>query len=164
MSNLTGPALWGPHGWKFIHYITLGYPYNPTDETKNNYLNFFNTMKNVIPCSICGSNYKQHLLEFPLTYEILSDKQAFINWGITMHNLVNISNKKKEYSNEEGLIEIIKNSTGDCPGYTDFLINKPISENFDNTPNNKNNLFITIIVILILIIAYLLFNKRRYTL
>jgi hypothetical protein len=159
MSNLTGPALWGPHGWKFIHYITLGYPYNATDETKTNYLNFFNTLKNVIPCSICGNNYKEHLLEFPLTLEILSDKQAFINWGITMHNLVNLSNNKKEYSNEEGLAAIKAQNIGDCPGYTDFSIEKPI-ESFDNGPDKKNNLFIIIIVILIIVIAYLLLNKK----
>ena len=154
MSNLTGPAAWGPHGWKFIHYITLGYPNNPTEETKNNYLKFFNMLKNVIPCSICGNNYKSHLLEFPLTEEILNDKQAFINWGITMHNLVNISTNKKEYSYEEGLQEIIKNSTGDCPGYTDTSI--------DNKHNKtNNNIYIIIIIILIIVICCLIYNKKN---
>ncbi len=29
-----GPKDWGPHGCKFIHYITLGYPKNPSNEKK----------------------------------------------------------------------------------------------------------------------------------
>ena len=32
---MSGPDVWGPHGWKFIHYVTLGYPDKPTKEDKN---------------------------------------------------------------------------------------------------------------------------------
>jgi hypothetical protein len=42
---MSGPDVWGPHGWKFIHYITLGYPTNPTQEDKTKYANFFNALK-----------------------------------------------------------------------------------------------------------------------
>ena len=31
---MSGPNVWGPHGWKFIHYITLGYPRKPTNKIK----------------------------------------------------------------------------------------------------------------------------------
>ena len=146
---ISGPGLWGPHGWKFIHYITIGYPNYPTEENKINYLKFFEALKFVIPCSICGNNYRDHLLECPLTMDILNDKQEFINWGIKMHNLVNISNKKKEYTMSEGLEEIIKNSTGDCPGYTDTSILK----------KNKNNYIIFILIIIILVLLGIIFIK-----
>ena len=32
MSN--GPDVWGPHVWKFIHFIALGYPTNPNQKIK----------------------------------------------------------------------------------------------------------------------------------
>ena len=31
------PSIWGPHGWKFMHYVSLGYPNNPTENDKLNY-------------------------------------------------------------------------------------------------------------------------------
>ena len=36
---MSGPNVWGPYGWKFIHYVTLGYPNNPSNEDKLKYLN-----------------------------------------------------------------------------------------------------------------------------
>ena len=45
MSNINDqimtPDVWGPHGWKFIHYITLGYPEYPTQMQKDKYKAFF---------------------------------------------------------------------------------------------------------------------------
>ena len=35
------PDIWGPHGWKFLHYLSFGYPMNPTTEQKNQYKTFF---------------------------------------------------------------------------------------------------------------------------
>ena len=157
---MSGPNIWGPHGWKFIHYITLGYPPNPTDETKKQYSNFFYELKNVIPCSICGNNFKKHIYEYPLTDDILSDKTKFIDWGITMHNLVNLSNNKKIYDYNSGLQEIITNCTGDCPGYTNTSISK---EDPMKTHVNKyllyNKLLIVIILCLILFLLYKHINK-----
>ena len=34
-----GPDSWGPHGWKFIHYVALNYPNNPNLQIKQNYKN-----------------------------------------------------------------------------------------------------------------------------
>jgi len=152
---MSGPEVWGPHGWKFIHYITLGYPYNPSNDIKKQYLDFFTTLQYVIPCSICGNNFKNHMIEFPLTNEILSDKKEFINWGIKMHNLVNITKTKKtkELSYKEGYNNIIKSFTGDCPGYTDIrLSEKETFTSTNNTLSLTNIILIIIIVILIFII------------
>ena len=29
-----GPDVWGPHAWKFLHFVSLGYPDYPTNEDK----------------------------------------------------------------------------------------------------------------------------------
>ena len=110
---MSGPNVWGPYGWKFIHYVTLGYPNNPSNEDKLKYLNFFNALQYVLPCSICSKHFQDHIKQYPLTDDILSDKRKFINWGIFMHNLVNVSNNKKVYSMEDGYEEIIKNNKED---------------------------------------------------
>ena len=41
MKDSIKPNIWGPHGWKFLHYVSLGYPENPTPEDKINYKNFY---------------------------------------------------------------------------------------------------------------------------
>ena len=107
---MSGPNVWGPHGWKFIHFITLGYPNNPSNEEKKTYKIFFETLKTVIPCSICANHYKNHLLKFPLDDNVLSNKKNFIEWGINVHNAVNKDHGKKIYGYYDGLQEIIKNS------------------------------------------------------
>jgi len=149
---MSGPDVWGPHGWKFIHYVTLGYPYQPSQKDKNYYLQFFETLKNVIPCSICGNHFKQHMKLFPLTDTILSNKKQFIEWGINMHNLVNESNGKKTFTFEEGFSEI-KKSEEKCEGLDNNLI-----ENFD-IKKNLNYIYI-IGIISVLIIGLLIYRKK----
>ena len=151
---MSGPNIWGPHGWKFIHYVTLGYPINPTKENKEQYYNFFNSIKYVIPCSICGNHYREHIKQYPLTDSILSNKNDFINWGIQMHNLVNLSNNKKVFNNEDGLKEIIKNCTGDCPGNSNIVLY------YDKECDNKwyKSSMLYIILLLVIIIIYLVYK------
>ena len=110
---MSGPDTWGPHGWKFIHYITLGYPFKPTKSDKIKYKNFFTSLANVIPCVLCRNNYIKHLEEYPINNQVLKNKQNLMAWGIKMHNLVNIENNKKEVSVKQG-IEMIKKNDDTC--------------------------------------------------
>ena len=59
MTNSLQPLIWGPHGWKFIHYVSLGYPENPTINDKNFYKNFYYSLQDVLPCEKCRINYKK---------------------------------------------------------------------------------------------------------
>ena len=141
---MSGPSVWGPHGWKFIHYVTIGYPFNPTEEEKQKYRIFFNNLDTIIPCSICGNNYKKHLQIKPLTEEILNSRNKMIEWGIDMHNLVNLENKKKIISYDEGK-QIILQNTKDC----EYV------ENF----NGKSNKLVLILSFIIVVLLFLLINK-----
>jgi hypothetical protein len=104
---MPGPDIWGPPGWKFIHYVTMGYPNNPSEETKRKYYNYFHALKHVIPCGICASHFTEHLEKLPLTDEVLSSKENLMKWGIDMHNFVNKMNKKKEYNYAEAMLLIM---------------------------------------------------------
>jgi hypothetical protein len=154
---MSGPDVWGPHGWKFIHYVTLGYPINPTDMDKERYSNFFNILQYVIPCSICASHFQKQLKEAPLTDEILSDKMKFIEWGISRHNLVNKLNNKKVYTFEEGYKDIKKNFAMECHSDMFDKIDK-----FDNTSltNNEYIYIVLISIILILLIVCVKLYKK----
>ena len=148
---MSGPDVWGPHGWKFIHYVTLGYPNNPSVENKKNYYSFFETLKNVIPCRICGNHFKEHLKIYPLTDQVLSNKMELIKWGINMHNMVNRTNKKIEYTFEEGYLKILNdNKNENCSAN--------IIENFSN---DTNKILIIIFSLIILSgLGYILYKFK----
>lgn len=108
-----GPDVWGPHGWKFFHFVALGYPKNPTNDDKENYKTFFSIIPNILPCSICSNHYKKNLGKYPLTDEVLSDRISLLNWTIDMHNEVNKINGKKVIDYETGLNLVMNNYMSD---------------------------------------------------
>lgn len=145
-----GPDVWGPHGWKFIHFITMGYPETPTEEDKKTYKKFFEMLGSVIPCRICGDHYKSHIKKHPIDDEILKDRDSLMAWGVEIHNIVNKNNGKKIYSVEEGIADIIKN-------------NKVCSVIVNNLPNEVPiymNLMILLFVLLIMYYIVIKINKK----
>lgn len=96
------PEIWGPHGWKFLHYLSFGYPENPTTEEKNNYKTFFISLQHVLPCSICSKHYSNNLVDYSLD-EALENRTSLIHWVIDIHNHVNEMKHKKIYSYEEAI-------------------------------------------------------------
>ena len=157
-----GPDKWGVHGWKFIHHIALGYPYNPTENDKNDYKNFFSLLGNVLPCSICSDHYKKHLLIYPLTDIVLSSKINLINWTIDMHNEVNKQNGKKIYNYTEAL-ELIKNNYETIETLDNVQSTKPIKPRCNTLKNDDNKNTLLYIVIAILLIMFFIFfiNKKK---
>jgi hypothetical protein len=145
-----GPDVWGPHGWKFIHFITMGYPETPTEEDKKTYKKFFEMLGSVIPCKICGDHYKSHIKKHPIDDEILKDKDSLMAWGVEIHNIVNKNNGKKIYSVEEGIADIVKN-------------NKVCSVIVNNLPSEVPiymNLMILLFVLLIMYYIVIKINKK----
>ena len=141
---MSGPNAWGPYGWNFLHYVTLGYPKNPDTDDKKNYKLFFESLKNILPCPKCAKHYEENLKVLPLTYEILDDKEKFIKWLIDIHNRVNVSTGKPEMEYSEARKSIER----------PYLYYK--------NKNNKNNNthYLLIIVILIAVIIYLYYKKK----
>ena len=86
--------IWGPHLWFSLHSISFNYPLKPSIEDKNNYKDFFLSLQEVIPCSVCKKNYKRHLNEHPLQ-DYLDNRKSLVYWVIDMHNMVNAEIGKK---------------------------------------------------------------------
>ena len=140
MYNIS-PALWGNHGWSFLHYVTLSYPDNPDQETIETFRDFFiNRIWKVLPCEKCRYNYKRHLTDLPLTDDILKCRDKFIYWLVDMHNIVNEEIGKRKISYDE--------------------FNEIYTNNKKEEVKTKNNSFIfVILLILILIILFILYRK-----
>lgn len=157
-----GPDVWGPHGWKFLHFVTLGYPNSPSNEVKNIYKDFFTNFSKVIPCPLCANHFQEHLEIYPLDDEVLSSKINLINWGIDMHNEVNKINGKKIYTYEEGLKNILDGSkpikclTNNTDDFSNDLV-----DNFTNITKNNDYIYIIVIIILSIIILFLLYSKYK---
>lgn len=88
-NEIVGPDRFGPSLWQGLHYITLGYPDEPTQDQKQKYKAFFLLLKDTLPCSLCAQHYSENLKKMPLTDEVLESKKSLVKWLIDFHNVVN---------------------------------------------------------------------------
>jgi hypothetical protein len=94
------PQIWGPPAWTFLHSITITYPHKPSVNQQKQYFEFFDNLKNVLPCEICKEHYRIHLKEYPLK-EHLNTKTSLIKWLINIHNKINVQHGKREWTYDE---------------------------------------------------------------
>ena len=97
------PKHWGKEGWRFIHFVALAYPNKPTQKDKSNYLKFFESLQDVLPCGICAEHFRQNMIENPIKLD--SNKELF-NWTVDIHNVVNKQNGKKVLTYEKAFAEV----------------------------------------------------------
>ena len=88
MKNNLQPDVWGPHGWKFIHYVALGYPDKPTDSDKTAYRNFYESLSDILPCQGCADHYRETIHAFPVK-DHLASRDQLLRWSFDIHNTVN---------------------------------------------------------------------------
>jgi Erv1 / Alr family/Mimivirus sulfhydryl oxidase R596-like, C-terminal domain len=82
--------VWGPAFWQTLHNITFNYPYNPTEDDKDKYYNFFTSIAHVLPCSSCRKNYSNHIKEgsTKLTHEAFESRDSLTKWLYNLHKKV----------------------------------------------------------------------------
>jgi hypothetical protein len=123
------PAVWGKHGWIFLHSLTMAYPDNPSENDIQTYKNFFMLLPEVLPCSACRQHLKEHFCRFSLT-AALKNKKMLVEWLINIHNETNkslgkqtksfdevIDIYKSMYSQSNTQIEMFSNKTEDVSAY-----------------------------------------------
>lgn len=83
--------IWGPHLWESIHSITFGFPIEPTEEQKQDYMNFFKYLGKVMPCVYCRNSYGEFTTtgKTAIVYEIFENRDTLTKWGYDLHNIVN---------------------------------------------------------------------------
>lgn len=98
--------LWGSQAWHFIHSVAITFPANPTETDKENYLQFFKSLENVLPCPFCAEHYKENMAKIPPRFD--NSKELF-EWSVDMHNEVNKANNKPVLTYEEAYNEFEHN-------------------------------------------------------
>ena len=93
-------TVWGPPFWFTLHTISLNYPDNPTYIIRQQHLLFFESLKSILPCSICRNHYKDFLQKQPIS-PYLDNKKSLKRWVLDCHNNVNKLNNKKIWTIKE---------------------------------------------------------------
>ena len=96
---------WGPSGWKFLHTVTFNY--TPTEDNKQKYKVFLDTLGAVLPCPYCCSSFSTYAKALPID-EYLDSREGLTYWLYCIHNLVNQKVCKKMSSFKEVVIEYEK--------------------------------------------------------
>ena len=151
--------IWGPHLWFSLHTITFNYPLKPTKDDKDNYKNFFESLKNVIPCSVCKKNYIRHLNELQID-KYLDNRKSLVYWVIDLHNMVNGETGKKilsydivikKYEDAYGKKIVLDESESNIKKYyeSNFFYNKIICY-----------IFIFFLILLFINLVYLIYKHK----
>ena len=89
---------WGPSGWHFMTAIALAAPEKFTEEHKEHYKSFYETLPPVLPCPTCGVHFKKKL---PVPPHALHGRESLFRWIVDGHNEVNRRTRKREWSYDE---------------------------------------------------------------
>lgn len=82
-------TIWGPPMWHILHTISFNYPMNPTEEQKVCYYNFYNNLRNILPCKYCRINLGNNLKKLPLTIDVFENRATLSKYIYELHELVN---------------------------------------------------------------------------
>jgi hypothetical protein len=84
-------SIWGPSGWEYAHSVSFGYPNNPTEEDKKNYLIFFKYFGKTLPCSLCVLSYGKFIKERDtlLDKSVMESRETLTKWLYKIHQKVN---------------------------------------------------------------------------
>lgn len=84
------PEIWGPHFWFIMHLVASSFPLNPSREQRAGYHQFFQSLKQVLPCEGCKKGYT-YLVEgpLPLTKQVFRDRLTLFSYTVALHNAVN---------------------------------------------------------------------------
>ena len=88
-------SVWGPSLWHSLHAISFNYPVHPTKEQKLQYLEFFKSLKHVLPCKYCRENYKKNIKTVPLNMSTMKSRETLSRWLYELHEEINTMLHKK---------------------------------------------------------------------
>ncbi len=108
-STRRNPNVWGYSTWIFLHCISYAYPRHPSKKDQQHHLQFYNCLKEVLPCRICRVHLRQYLKSHSLE-TALHTRNGYIDYVIQMHNYINKHfTGKKEISLQTARRNILQN-------------------------------------------------------
>lgn len=127
-------TIWQPLTWIIFHTLTLNY----NDEYRSYYINFFDTFKRIIPCSVCRTHFNQNINKDNMNIDQNINADRIFNWTIDLHNSVNKINHKKLWSYDEAKNYYTSHNFSDK--ILKLFIYEYIKTNFKKNPEKTNNL------------------------
>lgn len=124
------PTKWGPHFWMTLHMACLGC------QDYKIIAAFVEGYKAIIPCLSCRLHFENVLTENPVP-----EDGDFFRWSVDVHNIVNKSLGKPEFSYEEAMANIV-------------VVDEPL------TITPQFDFKIATIIVLFIIIMFLIFNRK----
>ena len=82
-------SVWGPSMWHSLHTISFNYPINPSKEQKKHYLEFFKSLRYILPCKYCRINYVKNVKAVPLNMKVMKNRHTLSRWLYDLHEEVN---------------------------------------------------------------------------
>lgn len=159
------PEIWGPSLWFGLHSTTMAYPFYPDSDQKQKMRNFFLSLQDVLPCMLCREHYKEHLEKHPID-PALESRGDLVRWLVGVHNSVNKSLGKREWSFEE-VIQHYEQIYGHpimiYPGTTEISIPevKPSSLSSLSSLSSSSYVFLGGVSIFLVVMVFLLCKGRR---
>lgn len=147
--------IWGPYFWFTLHTITLAYPEKPTYIDRRHFHEFFLSLQNILPCQLCREHYKQHLQEYPVSAH-LDSKESLVKWCFFLHNKVNFSLSKPNFSYEEFREKYMRI-------YAPSIIQKVINKEHIKKYYKFKVFFIILLLIIVFSIIFYYYRKRLAT-
>lgn len=98
-----GTKLWGPDTWYVIHVIADSSPDTFTEQDKQSYRRFYESLADVLPCPACAEHYRQFLSRDPPEWKTRVD---LLRWTIRAHNHANQVTGAPVLTEEEGMRRI----------------------------------------------------------
>lgn len=92
MQNYIRPCWWGSHLWQTIYFIAASYPDEPSQETIKSAMNFFSSLKVLLPCGGCQESYSKFSCESNTNIdnvENFTSKNNLIAFIFCLRNKVN---------------------------------------------------------------------------
>lgn len=83
--------IWGPGAWMMLEACAFGYPMKPTEQDKQNFRAFYDSIQHVLPCKYCRISFSGFLQDHDtkLDDSVLENRKTLTNWIFKMHNKVN---------------------------------------------------------------------------
>lgn len=82
-------SVWGPSMWHSMHTISFNYPVEPTSEEKQNYMKFYKSLGNVLPCRYCRENFMKNIQKIPITIDTMKNRETLSRWVYELHEEIN---------------------------------------------------------------------------
>lgn len=82
-------SVWGPSLWHSMHTISFNYPVKPSKQDKENYMRFYKSIGDVLPCRYCRENFTKNIKKVPLTMETMKSRDSLSRWVYELHEEIN---------------------------------------------------------------------------